>query len=151
MNGKVDANKINLLFVKTLKSNIEVGANFIKKEGQKNQLSLGQDTGLNLDEKKIVFTLKVLIDFPDKNKEVCARAEFVLQFLFEVENLESLTQVKEDGTTVVSGELSVTLAGIAYSTARGIILNTTEQSTIKGILLPVINPINLFAKGQIQL
>jgi len=151
MKAKVDADKINLLFVKTLKSNIEVGSNFIKKEGQEYQLSLGQDSGLNLDEKKIVFTLKVLIDFPDKNEGAGARAEFVLQFLFEVENLDDFTSQNEEGTTSVSGELSMTLAGIAYSTARGVILNTTEQSTIKGILLPVINPVNLFAKGQIQL
>lgn len=151
MKAKVNADKINLLFVKTLKSNIEVGSNFIKKEGQEYQLSLGQDTGLNLDEKKIVFTLKVLIDFPDKNEGAGARAEFILQFLFEVENLDDFTSQNNEGTTSVSGELSMTLAGIAYSTARGVILNTTEQSTIKGILLPVINPVNLFAKGRIKL
>lgn len=148
MKGQVEAEKINLLFVKTLKSNIEVGPNFIKKEGQEYQLSIGQDTGVNIEEKKIIFNLKVLIEFPDKNEESSARAQFVLQFLFEIENLDDLSKLSEDDSTIVSGELSLTLAGIAYSTSRGIILTTTEQSVIKGILLPVINPMNLLKKGE---
>ncbi|WP_417265064.1 hypothetical protein [Brumimicrobium sp.] len=151
MKAKVDAKKINLLFVKTLKSNIEVGSNFIKKEGQEYHLSLGQESGLNLDEKKVAFTLKVLIEFPNSIKDAKAQAEFVLQFLFEVKNLDELAKVEDDGAITVSGELSLTLAGIAYSTARGIILNTTEQSTIRGILLPVISPAKLFTEGKIQL
>jgi hypothetical protein len=151
MKSKVDADKINLLFVKTLKSNIEVGSNFIKKEGQEYHLSLGQESGLNLDEKKIAFTLKVLIEFPNKNEDAKAQAEFVLQFLFEIENLDKLATLDDEGAITVSGELSMTLAGISYSTARGIILNTTEQSTIRGILLPVISPAKLFTEGKIQL
>ncbi|PWH85705.1 hypothetical protein [Brumimicrobium oceani] len=151
MKSKVDADKINLLFVKTLKSNIEVGSNFIKEEGQEYHLSLGQESGLNLDEKKIAFTLKVLIEFPNTNEDAKAQAEFVLQFLFEIENLDKLVTLDDEGAITVSGELSMTLAGISYSTARGIILNTTEQSTIRGILLPVISPAKLFTKGKIQL
>jgi hypothetical protein len=148
MKGQVEAEKINLLFVKSLKSNIEIGSKFNRKDGQEYQLSIGQETGLNLDEKKIIFTLKVLIEFPSDIQDKTAKAEFVIQFLFEVENLNDLSNINDDGTPVVLGELSVTLTGIAYSTSRGIILNSTDQSEIGGVLLPVINPMNLLVNGK---
>lgn len=43
--------------------------------------------------------------------------------------------------------LAASLVGLAYSTARGIILERTSGTILNGIIIPVIDPMKLL-KGQ---
>ena len=58
---------------------------------------------------------------------------------------ETLRLVSEEDFSV-SAMIGATLAGIAYSTTRGIILDCTQSTDFKGVLLPVINPQQLLLK-----
>jgi len=47
----------------------------------------------------------------------------------------------ESGKTYIDKNIGGTLLGIAYSTARGIVLERTQGSYLGGVVLPVIDPI----------
>lgn len=143
MKGTVEANKIHLHFVKTLRSSIDIGNDFVNHDGREFDLAFGNDTGINLDAKKIIFTFNILIEFKNENIENSAKASFDIQYLFEVDNLDELSNVHEDGTPIVDGSLTLTLAGIAYSTSRGLVYNLTDQSLLGGIIIPVVDPMSL--------
>lgn len=143
MNGVVDADKIDLLYVKTLKSNIEVGSDFRRDAMSGLSFSFSQDSGVSMDDNNIILNLKISINAVEESEDGFAKGEFYFQFLFNIENLIDLTSVEENGVVNVSGDLATTIMGIAYSTSRGLVLSATEQSVLEGVLLPVVNPSNL--------
>jgi hypothetical protein len=77
------------------------------------------------------------------------KASFTIQFDFEIENIEDFliystdTEGTEEKTVQVDANLGATLMGIAYSTARGIILTRTGGTALEGIVLPVVDPMTL--------
>lgn len=72
-------------------------------------------------------------------------AEFVIDFHFQVKNLENFYELKED-KPIFSGLLISTLMGLSFSTARGIIFERLSNANIHGVILPVINPRDLLQK-----
>lgn len=143
MNGIVSADKINLVNVKILKSNIEAGSSFSKDVKCEKSLLFNHDSGVNINDKNILITLNIKIDFKGVNEDQSAIGEFKIQYLFHIENLEELMRISVSETPNLSGELAATLMGIAYSTSRGIILTSTENSVLGGILLPVVSPVKI--------
>lgn len=148
MNGKVNADKINLVNVKILKSNIEAGSSFVKDAPCERSLLFAHDSGVNIDDKNILINLNIKIDFKGTTEEQSAKGEFRIQYLFNVENLDELMQISDSEAPNISGELAATLMGIAYSTSRGIILTSTENSVLGGILLPVVSPVKILENKQ---
>ena len=70
--------------------------------------------------------------------------EYHIEFEYHVENLDDfVTGGESNESKVVENILGATIAGISYSTARGIILNRTQATNFNGVLLPVINPADL--------
>lgn len=72
-------------------------------------------------------------------------ASFSIEFIFKIENLEEF-KVKNDQAEhgfLLDTVLGVTLMGIVYSTARGMILTRTAGTVLDRIVLPVVNPAQL--------
>jgi hypothetical protein len=59
-----------------------------------------------------------------------------------VDNLKELVQIQGSISTI-DGRLAATVLGIAYSTARGIVVERTQGTFFNGAILPVINPSSL--------
>jgi hypothetical protein len=79
------------------------------------------------------------------------KANFTIDFDFEVENMADFVKKTEDTSSVeVSAELGTALMGIVYSTARGIVLTRTAGTVLDGIILPVIDPA-LLLEGESKL
>ena len=76
---------------------------------------------------------------------VLAKAVFKLSFLYQVENLIYLTEYK-DGVKKIEGGLAATLAGISYSTARGILLTRFQGTAFRDFILPIVNPRDMTEK-----
>ncbi|GAH33667.1 unnamed protein product [marine sediment metagenome] len=91
--------------------------------------------------------------YSQNDKELGLNGEYGIEFLFEIDNFEEFIEKNDeekhtDGTndqedSMVSGVLGGTLMGIVYSTARGMILERTQGTYFKGVILPVINPNDL--------
>lgn len=88
---------------------------------------------------RVVFALDM--EKLNDEGESIIKANFTIDFDFEIENMSDFVRKTDDPKSIdVSSELGVTLMGIIYSTARGIILTRTAGTVLDGIILPVINP-----------
>ncbi|MEQ9300969.1 MAG: hypothetical protein RIF33_20510 [Cyclobacteriaceae bacterium] len=76
-----------------------------------------------------------------------ATGEYLLEYSYIVENLSEFAE-DEDGQKLVSASLGATIAGISYSTARGIVLDRTQATDFNGVLLPIINPHRLLGEDS---
>jgi hypothetical protein len=69
---------------------------------------------------------------------------FQLYFDFQVDNLdEHLAEYKEGSLLVPSHEMMVMLGGVAYSTARGMLLSKVQDTPLHGFALPLRWPVEL--------
>lgn len=106
-------------------------------------LGLKSESAFNLEENVVRFRLYTKVKgFNESEEEMNVNGEYLIEFHFVVENLRDF--VTEDNEELeVNAALGGTLAGIAYSTSRGIILDRTQSTDFKGVILPVINPHHL--------
>ncbi|MEX0995943.1 MAG: hypothetical protein WDZ45_02705 [Flavobacteriaceae bacterium] len=125
----------------SLKSELTVGEN----EVENHALSVTYDTQFNLVEKLVKATIQVDVTASIDGKEV-GEGHFKLVFVFQVDNLQDLTQENDD-QLIVNGGLSNALASISYSTTRGILMTRFQGTILKNFILPVINPNDLLDKS----
>ena len=96
------------------------------------------------EENLVNLALSLTLDGYDENdKEAGTHAAFRIEFLFEVDDLEAHLKNDTDGK-VLSSQLVLTLAGIAYSTARGLVYDRLQGSAMENSLLPVIEASEIF-------
>jgi len=100
------------------------------------------NTAWNIDHTTgtVMFTIRIDLQGVDKKgKDIGLHGYYELGFRFKVLNLKELTQ-KINGQEAVDGHLLATIAGIAYSTTRGIVMERTAGTFFNGVILPVIDP-----------
>ncbi len=142
----IDPNQIHLLRVRLYKNIIELDHkdDDLVKRIHHYSFSFNQTSFFDRERKLALLNLEVLLVGKDENNEILdVNGEFGIEFLFGVDNLSSLSTTDEDGRVLVKESLGLTLMAIAYSTARGIILQSTQSSILDGVILPVIDPKDL--------
>lgn len=149
-NQRVDPEKIHLNGVRILRARFEVNDEALDDipEVARFQTGLKSESAFNLEEGFHRFKLFVKIQGLDENeKPVGVNGEYHIDFYYTVDNLKDfITYEKGDEDFSVGDDLGATIAGISYSTARGIILNRTYSTDFNGILLPIINPHKLLGE-----
>ncbi|MBI2284193.1 MAG: hypothetical protein HYU71_10825 [Bacteroidetes bacterium] len=149
---KVDASKIQILDIKTLQGQItsEENVDTALLGGQSFEFNV--TTGLNPDENIIGLKLKVDIQATDvEGNPIRISGSYTHEVVFSVENLSDFIEVKDvNGVNeyVVDVVLGATLAGIIYSTVRGIIFTRTQGTSLGAVVLPVIDPLRLIQENQ---
>ncbi len=144
---KIEPEKIHILSIKTLKGKIEnnedASSSAIVGYRYKNALAVA----LNLDEKIVGLKHTIYIDtLNKKQEELEIRASYTHEFIFRVDNLNDFVNVPEENEGTEEKEENIdpillgTLAGIAYSTVRGIVMNRTQGTALNAVILPVIDP-----------
>lgn len=148
--GKFDADLVSISSIKTLKGNIEVGNIDFQGSPDTYQFSFSTITNIERLQKLIRFLIDVEITNVDaKNVPTGTRASFTNEFVFKIDNLEELVMFNEGMKTAqIDIELGIAMAGMAYSTMRGIIHMRTQGTVLNGIILPVVKPINLLSTGE---
>lgn len=144
--ASVDPTQIHLIGIKIVKELVECSNEFMDSPLDVHNFALGHNyvQDLNIDEKgirtRLFLSLKAL---NDEEEEIGLEAEYGLEFHFVVENLNEFIEKEEDNLIRLKGALTPTLAGIAYSTARGVIWEKLSGTYFSHIVLPVINPNDL--------
>jgi hypothetical protein len=93
-------------------------------------------------EKKLIFIqLKIEIS-AEVAESKTVFGNFDLGFTYKVENLEELNLIVE-GQQSLDKILHMSLLGISFSTARGIILTKSANTLLNNAYLPMVNPANL--------
>ncbi|RKE92336.1 hypothetical protein [Ichthyenterobacterium magnum] len=133
----IDPEKIHLEFIEEI--SVSMG-NIIDKNIA--NLSISTDiahiSGYNMADKKYLLGLKVVFTINHKDKPI--EFKFRYNFHYRIDNYDEMYSLKEDGTPFFSKIFVATLAGISYSTLRGIIFEKTSNSSWVTLTLPVINP-----------
>ncbi len=141
---KIDAEKIQLLNIRTLSGNIDGATDADINAVVGHQFNFELRTGLNADDNIIGLQLVVAIEARDKdNKPLNVRGSYTHEIVFRVEGLmEFLDKVESDNIPRynIDGALGSTLVSIAYSTVRGIIYTRTQGTSLGSVILPVIDP-----------
>jgi hypothetical protein len=140
----VIAEKIHLENVSIIKSHFEVSETYRNEDITSFSMGFKSLSGFHLKEHLLNFKLFIKIKGVGKNKELVGICGiYQIDFDFSIENLPDFVH-REKGANEddfsVSQELGATIAGIAYATSRGIILDRTQATEFSGVLLPVINP-----------
>jgi hypothetical protein len=101
---------------------------------------------IDLEQKHIFHQLSIGVR-PQVAGKLAAHVQFdiTIELYYRVENLEELAVVNADGAIELDRLLSTTLAGISYSTVRGIVYSRTLGTLMHGCLLPIIKPDQLFS------
>lgn len=147
---KLDPELIHMESLRVLKAHFEINKEFI--DEQLEIASFGMDTesepGYNLSENRMKFRLAIgLTGFDSEEKPLKIKADYIFEFLYSIENLNDFVINNENGEIQMESVLGATIAGISYSTARGIILDRTQGTDFNGILLPIVNPVSLLRES----
>jgi len=145
--SKIKPELISLESVVIYKSNIITSDEFLNKPVDISNILVqyAQDTAFNFDEKAARIRLNINLQGVDeKDIPLGLTAEYGIEFQFFVENFNDFVTEAENQKTL-NGQLGTILISIAYSTARGIILERTHNTYFKGAVLPVIDPKGLMS------
>ena len=77
------------------------------------------------------------------NEQKEANAEFNFSYMFEVENLKELVELKKKMINDVNSNLVVALAAISFSTSRGILMTRLQGTAMEDYILKIIAPEDL--------
>ena len=148
---KVDPEKIHLQGIKVLKAHFEVEEELMDKATGLSHFNVDLEgsPAYGFEEKVVRFRLQIAIQgFNKEKKKIGVRGKYCIDSIFYVENLEDFMSTDENKEILgVDKTFAATIAGISYSTSRGIVLDRTQGTEFKGVILPVINPYDLLKKN----
>ncbi len=144
---KFDPEKLAIIDFKLIKGQVDAPEEFDEDVVKGYQLTNNFRLSFSLKGKQAKADLTIEVDSDSKggNTEE-AKALFHLIFIFKVENLDELVTETDSKQLKVDPMLGSSIAGISYSTARGILLTRLQGTVFQKFILPVINPAQLLAK-----
>lgn len=148
---KIDPEKIFLNGLRIIKASFEMNTDQIDSLETTSIFKLGLRSEPAFDYKENIHRFRLFFKATgmndDETKIICY-ADYGIEFHYYIENLEDyLTEDEEmPGGYSVNSVLGATIAGISYSTSRGIILERTQSTNFRGIILPVIDPFRLITE-----
>ena len=142
----IDASKISIISIRLLNGNIASTAEAIQGHvpfGCETQLVA--KNGVNVQNKEFISLLTVNLIAVDSNHEqVGITGEYTLEVRLKVENLtDYIIPIENNPAVVIDQSLTGTLMSIVYSTSRGIIFMRTLGTVLEGVILPVVNPLQI--------
>lgn len=144
--ASVDPSLIHIIGVRVIKEHLECTEEFLEQPINVESFVFGHDfnQSLNLENNglrvRLFLRLKAV---NEKEEDLGLEAEYGVEFHYVIENLKDFVEKQENEIVKLKGALSATLAGISYSTARGIIWEKLSGTAFSHIVLPVINPSDL--------
>jgi hypothetical protein len=102
------------------------------------EMKIAHISAHNIDNKGFFLGLEIILELADRKPEKEAR--FRYNFHFTIDNIEKMYELIEEGEPKFSKQFVATLAGISYSTLRGIIFEKLLHSSWGAVTVPVINP-----------
>ncbi|WP_420384719.1 hypothetical protein [Roseivirga sp.] len=138
---KLDPTKIEIRDFQILEGSIQSPFEFDISKVKDHEFSSGLNVGFALDHKliKTDFSISVATDSNGENEKE-AEGKFVFTFIFQVDNLDELTEVDENQEVTMDYGLANAISSITYSTSRGILMTRFQGTALRSFILPVIDP-----------
>lgn len=148
-NNIVDASKIHILQIKTLKGNINAPSESDPEQIAGHSFNADLRTGLNLEDNLVGLKLTTDIEALDKgDNPLNSKGSYTHEIIFRVDNLNDFIGKEGENEGRIDIGLGSTLVSIAYSTVRGIIYTRTQGTSLGTVILPVINPLDLMIENN---
>lgn len=139
----VDPEKIHIVSIKTIKGNIDGGTDASPMTVAGHHFDFELLTGIGRAEQMVGLQILADIMCVDASDQPTGiKGSYTHEVIFKVEDFEDHIHNSGEDTEnfQVNEALMLTLAGIAYSTIRGIIFNRTQGTSLGTVILPVIAP-----------
>lgn len=133
----IDPEKIHLIQIEC----IDVSIDELDKPynpGEEIDMKIAHLSAHNLEDKAFLMGLDIILSLSERPSLKSAR--FRYDFHFVVDNLEQMYTLLESGEPLFESQFGATLAGISYSTLRGIVFEKLQNTVWGQITLPVVNP-----------
>lgn len=139
---KIIPEKISVVNIRTLKGQID-GENDID-SAQIHSYLFNNDFAMAMNYAEKIVGIKLTVDIEtldNQNQKLSVRGSYTHEFICLVENLEDFVDEKEDeNDNEIDPMMVATLAGISYSTLRGIVFTRTQGTPLNAVILPVVDP-----------
>lgn len=145
---------INLMSINLLQFNIDATEAFIQKPKKVKGIDfeLGKEIAHNIEKGmaryRLFFNCKAI---NGKLKTIGLNANIGLEFHFFVGNFDRFVKKDKKGNTQIHFTIAASLMNIAYSTARGIILEKTQNSYFNGIIIPIVDSTKYLLEDEKEL
>jgi len=103
-------------------------------------IDVGHTVMHDIETKRVKIGILTNIKGIKDNEKVNAKAFFNIDFHFEVYDLEKFYKDSGKGNIVFDGTFIAVLLGISYSTARGLIYERLNDTSLEGVILPIVSP-----------
>ena len=140
--SKIIPEKIHIEKINVIQCHINTGDSYLNNPIKWDNISIGikKEDAYNFENKGCRFRLFFKCAAMIGNKEVDLDAEIGIEFHFKIDNFEDFV-TREGDHNKISMDLGATLLAIAFSTSRGILLEKTQNTYFRGIILPVVDPV----------
>ncbi len=139
----IDPEKIHLVQIEPMEVFIsEVKEPFNQEESI--GMEIAHISGYDLDKKDFLLGLDIILTLENRIPEKTAR--FRYNFHFAIDNLEQMYNINEKDEPSFHKQFAATLAGISYSTLRGIMFEKLFHSSWGSTIVPVINPAKILER-----
>jgi hypothetical protein len=147
--SKIIPEKIHIAQINVIHCHISTGDEYLNNPVKWDNIgiSIRKEDAYSFENKGCRFRLFFKCVAMKKERELDLNAEIGIEFHFIVENFADFIS-KEGEHNKISLELSSTLLAIAFSTSRGIIVEKTQNTYFRGIILPVVDPVAVLLDGQ---
>lgn len=131
----INPEKIHLIHIDVVESSV---IDVKQKSHNDFNIEVAHTTMHNLSNEKMKIGLFIDLIHTDISNR--AKATFVIDFHFKIDELNQFYELKEPNHPVFHGLFVATLLGICFSTARGMIYERLSNTNMQGIILPVVSP-----------
>ncbi len=136
-----DATKLIIKEFKIIKGEIEAPFEFDGTQIESYQTDMSFDVSFNTEAKLLKTDIGFSIETKSTNSQKEARAKFDFVYMIHVKNLEELMELDEDDNLEdVEHILMNSIASIAYSTSRGVLMTRFQGTVLEDYILPIVNP-----------
>ena len=136
----IDPSKIHLNYIEEVSLSIDDSI-IIDELEPSLTIDVAHTTAHLIPENKFLFGLQLVFGAANKKDgQLRSECKFRYNFHFVIENLDDMYEKNEDGEPIFKRSFVATLAGISYSTLRGIVFEKTSNSKWTALVIPVIDP-----------
>lgn len=139
-NPKIIPENFHLFHLKIIESNIASPSN---SKDLNYKIDVAHTTMHNIDQKRIKIGLMVSILGVKDDKDTDVKAFFNIDFHYIIDDFERFYDINEKEHLTFNGTFISVLLGISYSTARGIIYERLNDTSLEGVILPIVSPVKM--------
>lgn len=146
MSDKLNFNpeSISMIDFKLLKGSVETPETFDISDVTGHEIENHLELGFSVEDNLARAELAIKIETKSSSEQTEATCNYLLVYLFRIEKMNLYVDLK-DNIIQVHPALNNSLAALAYSTSRGILISRLQGTAFDNLILPVVNSSRLLA------